>query len=154
MIRKVILFFFTTFILTSCQNNSYYYQSQTVSDLGWSINQTLTFKDSIPSSAPEIMHFEINLRHTNLYPYQNIWLYIRTKCSDGATRMDSVNLKLSEPNGRWIGTGWGSLYNISYPLADLRIKKTTSKRWFKIDIQHGLRDNQLPGIEDIGIRLY
>ena len=68
--------------------------------------------------------------------------------------MDSVNLKLSEPNGRWIGTGWGSLYNISYPLADLRIKKTTSKRWFKIDIQHGLRDNQLPGIEDIGIRLY
>jgi len=154
MIRKVILFFFTTFILTSCQNNSYYYQSQTVSDLGWSINQTLTFKDSIPSSAPEIMHFEINPRHTNLYPYQNIWLYIRTKCSDGATRMDSVNLKLSEPNGRWIGTGWGSLYNISYPLADLRIKKTTSKRWFKIDIQHGLRDNQLPGIEDIGIRLY
>ena len=154
MIRKVIFIFLTIILLGSCQSDSYFHQSETVSDLGWSINQTITFKDSIPSNAPEIMHFEINLRHTNLYPYQNIWLYIHTKCSDGATRMDSVNLKLSEPNGRWIGTGWGSLYNISYRLADLKIKKTTSRRWFKIDIQHGLRDNQLQGIEDIGIRLY
>jgi gliding motility-associated lipoprotein GldH len=154
MIRKIIPLLLTVLFFSSCQRKSYYHQSKTVSDLGWSINQVLGFNDSLSSDVPEVVHFEINLRHTNLYPYQNIWLYVHTKSSDGTTRMDSINLKLIEPNGRWLGSGWGSLYDISYRLPDLTIKKTNPKRWFKIDIQHGLRDNQLPGVEDIGIRLY
>jgi len=154
MTREIILLLSTVLLFGSCQNDSYYHQSQAVPDFGWSINHIISFEDSITSDAPEVMHYEINLRHNNLYPYQNLWLYIHTETSDGATRIDSVNLRLSEPNGHWLGTGWGSLYNISYRLPDLRVKKTIPRRWFKIDIQHGLRDNQLPGVEDVGICLF
>ena len=118
------------------------------------MNEMYCFQDSLSTSVPEKMHFEIDLRHTNIYPYQNLWLYIQTKGSDGVTRIDSIDFKLSEPSGRWLGTGWGSFYSITYTLPDLTIKKTSHTRWFRIDIQHGLRDEVLPGIENIGVRLY
>jgi len=154
MIQKIIPFIATLLILTSCQKESYYQNAETIPESNWALGQKISFRDSLTLQDPENLHFEILLRHTNLYPYQNLWLYIKTKCSDGTTRMDSIDWKLSEPNGKWLGTGWGSLYNISYRLPDLEIKKTTKNRWFFIEIQHGLRDETVRGLENIGVRLY
>jgi len=141
-------------LFLSCQGNSYYHHSETIPAKGWDLNETLYFQDSLRNEYPDTMQFEVNLRHSNLYPYQNLWLYIRTRTSDGINRLDSINWKLSEPSGRWLGSGWGSLYSLTYRFPDLSIKKTIGNRWFSIEIQHGLKDKSLPGIEDIGIHLF
>jgi gliding motility-associated lipoprotein GldH len=142
-------------ILAACNNsNDLYHHAEVISSKGWDRNQTLYFQDSLSWNAPETFHFEIELRHTNLFPYQNLWLYIRTTCSDNTNRLDSINWSLAEPSGRWIGAGWGSLYDLSQQLPDLTIQKTIEKRWFRIEIQHGLKDQTLNGIEDIGVHLY
>jgi gliding motility-associated lipoprotein GldH len=155
MIRKIIpLLLLSSALFFSCEDSNIYYHSEVIPLSGWDRNQTLYFQDSLRAKAPEKLHFEIDLRHTNLYPYQNLWLYIRTKCSDGTSRLDSINWTLSEPNGRWIGSGWGSLYSLSHRLPDILIKKNTGSRWFIIEIQHGLRNKTLTGIEDIGVRLF
>jgi len=154
MIRKIILTLVVILFVTSCQKKSAYQNAETIPDSKWAMGQIISFRDSLTENDPEKLHFEINLRHTNIYPYQNIWLYIQTKCSDGSTRMDSIDWKISEPNGRWLGTGWGSLYNIAYQLPDLEIKKNNQKRWFNIEIQHGLRDEYIKGVENVGVRLY
>jgi len=155
MIRKVIPFFIIILLLASCQNDNYYQKSETIAQKGWALNQIISFKDSLSSDQPENLHFEINLRHTNIYPYQNIWLFVQTKCSDGSVRKDSINWTLSESNGRWLGSGWGSFYDVSYPLKDIKVRKTKNqKRWFSIEIQHGLRDENIEGIDAVGVRLY
>lgn len=154
MIQKIIPILILTLSFCSCQNRSSYQQTEPLPASGWKLGRVLSFEDSLSSEAPETLQFEVNLRHSNLYPYQNVWLYIQTRCSDGTTRVDSVDWKLSEPNGRWLGAGWGSLYTVSYKLPDLKIKKTVEKRWFSIKIQHGLRDENVQGIENIGIRLF
>jgi len=155
MIRKITTFFILAAVLTACQNKSYYQNAVVIKPSGWQLTQKISFHDSLNSQIPDSVHFEINIRHTNLYPYQNIWLYIQTNCSDGLSRTDSIDWKLSEPSGRWVGTGWGSLYSLTYPLPDLVIRKTNNKnRWFTIEIQHGLRDRSLKGVTDIGVRLH
>jgi gliding motility-associated lipoprotein GldH len=141
-------------MLSGCQRNSHYHHSEAPPAGGWEMNRTLFFQDSLRSDVPETVHMEIELRHNNLYPYQNIWIYLKTKCSDGTNRLDSINWKLAEPSGRWLGDGWGSLYSLSYSLPDLSIRKTTGARWFVIEIQHGLRDPLLPGIESVGVHLF
>lgn len=141
-------------VLVSCQKDSYYHHSETIPAKGWDLNQTLYFQDSLRENVPERMHFEVSIRHTNMYPYQNLWMYIRTKASDGTNRLDSINWTLSEPSGRWLGSGWGSLYSLTQRLPDLDIKKSFGTRWFSVEIQHGLQDLTLPGIEDVGIHLY
>ena len=155
MIRKVIPSFIFVLLLISCKNDNYFQKSETISQPGWALNQIISFNDSLNSNAPEKLHLEINIRHTNIYPYQNIWLFVQTKGSDGSVRKDSVNWTLSEPNGRWLGAGWGSFYDVSYQLKDIVIHKTKGKkRWFSIEIQHGLRDEHIEGIETVGVRLY
>jgi len=154
MIRKIIPLLMITLLCCSCQRKSFYQHSKALPASGWKQNLPINFRDSLPSDVPDSMHFVITLRHTNLYPYQNIWLYVQVKSSDGTTRTDSIDWRLAETNGRWFGKGWGSLYNISCRLPDLKIKRTGTKRWFEIKIQHGLRDEILEGVEDIGIRLY
>lgn len=154
MIHKIIPYLIGIILLTSCQKKSAYQNAETIPGGVWSIGHVVNFRDSLTPQDPENLHFEINLQHTNIYPYQNIWLYIHTHCSDGTTRMDSIDWKLSEPDGHWLGKGWGSLYNISYQLPDLTIRTTGRKRWFNIEIQHGLRDDHVKGLENIGIRLY
>jgi len=141
-------------VFLSCQGNSNYHHSETIPAKGWDLNETLYFQDSLRDDVPEHIHFEVNIRHSNLYPYQNLWMYIRTKTSDNTNRLDSINWRLSEPSGRWIGSGWGSLYSLSQRLPDLDIKKTFGARWFSIEIQHGLQDETLPGIQDVGIHLF
>jgi|GEM_PF-164690 len=152
--QKIILLFIIALFCYSCQNENIYQNAGTIPSSGWATDQPFYFQDSIPFSAPENIGYEIDIRHSNIYPYQNIWLYIQTKSSDGETRSDSINWQLSGKNGRWLGKGWGSLYNVSYRLPNLVIKKSTQKRWFQIKIEHGLRDQILTGIEDIGIRLF
>ena len=141
-------------VFLSCRGNSHYYHSETIPAKGWDLNETLYFQDSLRDDVAEKMHFEVNLRHTNMYPYQNLWMYIRTRTSDGTNRLDSINWTLSEPSGRWLGSGWGSLYSLSQRLPDLSIKKTFGTRWFSIEVQHGLQDQTLPGIDDVGIHLF
>jgi len=138
----------------SCQGNSHYHHSETIPAKGWDLNETLYFQDSLRDDVPEKMHFEVTIRHSNLYPYQNLWMYIRTKTSNGTNRLDSINWILSEPSGRWLGSGWGSLYSLTHRLPDLDISKTFGTRWFSIEVQHGLQDETLPGIEDVGIHLF
>jgi len=141
-------------VFLSCRENSHYHHSEAIPAKGWDLNETLYFQDSLRDDVPEVMHFEVNIRHSNLYPYQNLWLYIRTKASDNTNRLDSINWTFSEPSGRWIGSGWGSLYSLTHRLPDLSIKKTFGTRWFSIEVQHGLRDETLPGIQDVGIHLF
>ena len=153
-IQKIISFFIIALLCYSCQNENIYQNAETIPFPGWVVNQSFYFQDSILSSTPENIGFEINIRHSNIYPYQNIWLYIQTKSSNGEIRSDSINWQLSKVNGQWLGKGWGSLYNVSYRLPNLLIKKSAQKRWFQIKIEHGLRDKVLVGIENIGIRLF
>ena len=154
MNRNLPAFLLLMFLFFSCHQGGQYHRSLRIPSSGWEINNKFHFEDSISDDMPEVLKLELNLRHNPHYTYSNIWLYIRISTSDSLTRMDTVNWALANPSGHWIGKGWGSLYSLNYQLPDLIIKNTGSTRWFKIDIQHGLRDNALKGLEDIGIRVY
>lgn len=141
-------------LLVSCQPNSVYHDSDVFGLQGWDMNDTLCFSDSLGSSAPLSLHGELTLRHTNAYPYQNLWLYITTTTGDSLATSDSINWTLAEPDGTWLGAGWGSLYTISYKLPDLTFAPDDSLRLFKVEIVHGLRDSLLTGLSDLGLRIY
>lgn len=141
-------------VFGACQQDSYYHHSDASPANGWEMNRTLYFQDSLRANIPDILRMEVELRHNNLYPYQNLWLYLRTRTSDGTDRLDSINWTLAEPSGKWLGKGWGSLYSLTYRLPDLKIRKAKGTKWFVVEMQHGLKDPVLNGIESVGIHLF
>jgi len=146
-------FILVLLVFSSCSKFEDYHESRVLPSGGWEISNVLKFSDSLPDNLPEKFSLELQIRHKNDYKYGNIWLYLRTETSDNTVRFDTVNWKLADYSGHWFGKGWGSLYSLTYTMPDLAISKKGDKRWFKIDIQHGLRDKELKGVESIGVRL-
>ena len=153
MLNRIIYVLLFVFVFFSCKKENFYHHSERIPSEGWELGKSYHFEDSLKSDAPEIFNLKLNLRHNPNYQYLNLWLYIRTSTSDDMVRFDTVNWTIADPNGHWLGTGWGSLYSLSHTLPDLTIIDTSSTRWFKIDIQNGLKDKHLKGVEDIGVRL-
>jgi len=152
--RLFVSLFLLILTMISCQDGTYYHHSLTIPSHGWRMNHVCHFRDSLPAGIPDCVQLELTIRHGNNYPYENLWLYIRTMTSDSIIHNDSINWMLAKPDGKWLGKGWGSLYSLSIPLKDLTFSANDSSRWFSIDIRHGLRDSVLVGIEDIGLRIY
>lgn len=137
--------------LTACDENCYYHRAVILPVKGWELDHSIRFSDTLPASSPARLHATLTLRHNNLYPYQNIWLFVQAYSSDSLLWADSLNYTLAKPDGRWLGRGWGSIYSIDLPLPDLSFPD--SSRQFTLVLQHGLKDSQLIGIEDISLKL-
>lgn len=137
----------------SCQKGSVYHQSVVLPAHGWNMNNQLLFSDSLPVTTPNSLHRQLTLRNNNAFPYQNLWIYIKTFTSD-STRVDSINWQLAKQDGTWLGKGWGSLYTNTYNLPDLIFSEQDTLRWFRMELMQGLRDSLLTGISDVGLRLY
>lgn len=153
MLKNIFYVLIFVSVFFSCKKENFYHHSERIPSEGWEMGKSYHFEDSLKTDAPEVFKLILNLRHNPNYPYRNLWLYLRTSTSDGLVRLDTINWTIADKNGHLLGSGWGSLYSLSYILPDLAIEDKSSTRWFKIDIQNGLKDKYLKGIEDIGVRL-
>lgn len=177
---RYILYMLSTFLaggLTACHTDTVYHVYHPVSVNGWSKQDTLVYM--LPDSLKEgCYQLEISVRHTEAYPYRDIWIELaseqekpqqtytsQTEPKDSleipqleasADSMiwirDTLHLYLADEKGRWIKGGTiGSLYQFSAPAQWFCLN---NKRGKTIRLIHIMKDNPLTGIHDIGIRLF
>lgn len=92
------------------------------------------------------------VRNNNDYPYSNIRFIVNFKNPKSKTpQIDTLNYILAKPNGEWLGTGFGETketlfqYKLNY--------KFPEKGTYEIGVKQAMRNDNLPGIEDIGIKV-
>ncbi|MCY0975958.1 gliding motility lipoprotein GldH [Chryseobacterium wangxinyae] len=92
------------------------------------------------------------VRNNNEYPYSNIRFIVNFKNPKSKIAVvDTLNYILAKPNGEWLGTGFGETketlfqYRTNY--------KFPEKGIYEINIQQAMRNDNLPGIEDLGIKV-
>ncbi|RMZ60919.1 gliding motility lipoprotein GldH [Chryseobacterium nematophagum] len=92
------------------------------------------------------------VRNNNNYPYSNIRFIVNfTNLQNKQKETDTLNYILAKPNGEWLGKGFGETketlfqYKLNY--------KFPTKGKYEIGLIQAMRNNNLPGIEDIGIKL-
>ncbi|MCU7614398.1 gliding motility lipoprotein GldH [Chryseobacterium sp. GMJ5] len=92
------------------------------------------------------------VRNNNDYPYSNIRFIVNLKNSRLKTKQtDTLNYVLAKPNGEWLGTGFGETKEIFF---QYKLKyKFPEKGIYEIGIMQAMRNDNLPGIEDIGIKV-
>lgn len=164
--------------LTACHTDTVYHVYRPVPEEGWSKQDTLVY--TLPDSLkPGCYQLEMDVRHTDNYPYRDIWLEMaferRTPQANIPTLQeedslnipeqeldvpadsmtwvrDTVHLYLADRQGRWLNGGTiGSLYQFYAPVGNFCL---TNKDGKKFRIVHIMKDNPLKGIHDIGIRIY
>ncbi len=135
----------------SCsQGNTVYFEFQQVHPEAWSKDSLYAFPISI-SDTTALYDLYIYTRNTPGYPYQNIWLFISSQSPDNTLVADTIEFFLADHRGRWLGTGMGDLkempvlykQNLRFPRAGTYI----------YTIGHGMRDDTLRGINDVGMKV-
>lgn len=108
------------------------------------VDTSLTDNDSLVNGA-----LKVALRHSNAYPFSNIWLEL-TYHSDGRRMMrDTVNIRLADVYGRWLGSGFGAAYQqevVVSPSATIDLTKPVALR-------HIMRVDTLCGVDQVGIEV-
>ena len=138
------------FFLMGCKNSS---EEVVMNNLNGKWNkkseQKFDFKIS-DAQTPKNIIFVV--RNNNDYPYSNIRLivnFLNEKTKQKST--DTLNYILAQPNGAWIGKGFGDTketlfqYKLDY--------KFPENGAYSIGIIQAMRNDDLPGIEDIGVKI-
>lgn len=108
-------------------------------DYGWAYGDTVVIRLDASADAPALA-----VRHTDEYPYRNLWLEISQELDSATTLRDTVNIELCNAYGRWHGNGFGGSYQIAFPLP-----RAVSAQ--EVNIRHIMRVDTLRGLTDVGI---
>jgi gliding motility-associated lipoprotein GldH len=83
-----------------------------------------------------------------MYPFKNLWLFYDLIKPDGARIKDTIEVSLADDFGKWTGSGI-TIYQNAFALRNGYIFPDTGQ--YSIIFRQGMRENNLKGIEDIGL---
>lgn len=137
-------------VFASCDSNRVYEVYKPIPKSGWNKDSLAVF--SVPvTDTLQNYNLYIDVRNDITYSYSNLWLFIEIDQPGGKALKDTFEISLAEPSGKWLGEGWGGkktrqvIYrrDIYFPSSGI----------YRIKLQQGMREPNLKGISDIGIRL-
>lgn len=139
-------------ILPGCNDSSdvLYSRFMAVSPEGWNRLEYLEFlfSDTVEfADKGKKCDVLLVVRHSEEYDYSSLWLAVETPKEGGDVCTDSVEIVLADEEGKWLGKGQGRLYE----KADTICSDTILPIDYMISICHAMRDENLKGINDVGV---
>jgi gliding motility-associated lipoprotein GldH len=153
MIKETNRYFFLlllVFIIISCGRNVVFTDSAAMPGKIWKLSDIPSFKipvkDTINSNN---IYFVI--RTGSSYPYRNIYLFVTTTAPDGKSITDTLQYNLADEKGTWYGKGFGDIHELKLPFKSNVFFPFSGT--YQINIQHGMRIEDLKGVYDVGLRV-
>lgn len=143
------LFLIST-LFAACKDSAILDRHVPIADYQWRYNDPVRIAAHIVD-ANQPYRIYVNLRHTPDYRYSNIFMRITLRQPSGKDSTERVELTLAEPDGRWLGSGTGSLYAHQQLIKDHFVFPDTGQYLFTIE--QNMRENPLPEITDVGLRI-
>lgn len=155
-IKNSILVLVLFFCVMSCDSNRVFDAYKAVPN-AWHKDSIVRFKINPPDTINPYNLF-VNLRNTNAYKYNNLFLIVQMTFPYGKTIKDTIEYRMAEPSGKLLGSG----------ITDIKENKLWYKEnvifnesgEYKVYIQHAMRESgkasgieNLEGITDVGFRV-
>jgi gliding motility-associated lipoprotein GldH len=149
-IKKILLILLLIMAFISCDSNRVYEDHMPLKNGIWNVKNELRFDVAI-SDLPARYNVYLNVRNGPEYPYSNLFVFMNTVYPDGNIARDTIELTLADYDGRWLGSGMGSV-KFSRFLFQKGVR-FTQKGNYRFIIEQAMRVNELNGIHDIGFRV-
>ena len=151
---NIVILLMCSALLASCNSDAVFSTNTSFSD-GWAL------QDSVKVDLPEMdslsaYNLFINVRNSNDYPFNNLFLIVSMEYPQGKTETDTLEYRMANADGTWMGTGIGSLkenklwYQEGFSFNE--------QGQYKVSIVHAVRNNgavdgveRLAGITDVGV---
>ena len=135
----------------SCRHIDVYEKNTSIAHYKWQHNTRVTGSFIITDTS-SAYNFYIVLRHLDAYKYNNIWLHAGLQAPADTMFFQNINLTLASDATGWEGSGMNDIWEVRKLLngQPKRFKKTGE---YKFNISHIMRDDPLPGIMSVGMRV-
>ena len=147
---RIIFVFLSLFLLVCCNTNTESSYSVFEED-SWHADSIITLSHSVVDTITK-QNLYLKIRHTTDFEYQNIFLFV-----DFQEKRDTIEVTLSEKNGKWLGSGFGDIKEVEYCFAKEII--FNSKKTSNITVEQAMRYGDQPvitnlkGIIALGIKI-
>jgi len=137
-------------LMGACSSGAFYEENEKIPSGSWKQHDTVHFKVEVTDTM-HFYDFYLNVRYRTDYRYRNLYLFVTTRFPGGGIAHDTVECILAAPDGKWYGKGMGKI-------KDCRILFKPGVRFphggtYMIGIEQAMREKELQGISDIGIRI-
>jgi gliding motility-associated lipoprotein GldH len=148
--KTLLLLILLTGIFVSCDSNRVFEEHIAIEKGNWNVKNRLQFDVTI-SDLLSRYNVYLNVRNGSEYPFSNLFLFMNTVSPDGHIARDTIELTLADYDGRWLGSGMGSVKFSRFLLQkNVRFNQAGSYRFM---MEQAMRVNELNGINDIGLRI-
>ena len=154
--KNSILFFLLALAIMSCDSSQVFDQYKTVSN-AWHKDDVVNFSINPPDSINSYNLF-INVRNTNSYKYNNLFLIVQMNFPHGKSITDTLEYKMAKPSGELLGTGLTSIKENKLWYKEHVVFKESGT--YQLNIKHAMRKigkvqglNELEGVTDVGFRI-
>ena len=154
--HRRILAIWSLLLLASCGDNSVYHTYKNLPPT-WQRDSAVVFKVGELDSLTTYNAF-VTVRNDNDYGYSNLFLITEMQSPNGKTVSDTLEYIMANPDGSWLGTGFGSVKeNKLWYKENVRFDEQGT---YTFSIRQAMRANgdvngisELEGIRDVGLRI-
>lgn len=155
LIKAIIVFTVLVVAISSCNPNRVFEKNIDIPNKIWSKDFKPEFEFEI-SDTNLIYSLSVNVRHTNFYPFSNLWVMAYTTFPDGKTISSRVELPLADKDGKWFGDCLGDICDANISIQEKTLFNQIGKH--KITFEQIMRNkslnvDELPAIMAIGLKV-
>jgi gliding motility-associated lipoprotein GldH len=148
--NRYISILFLIILMASCGRNVVFTDSETMTGKTWKIADIPVFKIPVKDTVNS-NNISFIIRTGSSYLYRNIYLFVTTTAPDGKSITDTLRYDLADEKGNWYGKGFGDIHELKLPYKSNVFFPAPGT--YQINIQHGMRIEDLKGVYDFGLRV-
>ena len=153
-IKNSTLFILVSILFISCDEKRVFDEYKSVGN-AWHKDSIVTFNLPELDSTKRYDLF-VNLRATNAYKFNNLFLIVALEMPNGFTKVDTLEYQMADPDGTLLGDGFSDIKE-----SKLFYKENVRFRSkYKVSIKQAVRENgkvpgvkALDGITEVGFRI-
>jgi len=139
-------------ILSACAHEPYFEKNVSLKNNKWEQDEIIRIEIDIPK--PQLVFdFYINMRNTKSYGYSNLYMFLDITDPKGEKWSDTLEFRVAESDGRWTGDYESSESFVMNSWLTIEKFKFPKQGTYIFEMRHGMYDDALPEVTDIGIRL-
>lgn len=130
-----------------------YEKNQEIPRHQWTYQYKPVFEVTVnPEDTAYLYNLYVNVRHTDAYPYSNIWVLVSTQTpGDTTQQLRRVELPLADASGKWLGSGLDDIYEHRIPIQERAILNKPGT--YRFIFEQNMRQNPLPYVMNVGLRI-
>ncbi len=139
-----------TILFISCNQNRFFEESVKIDDGIWRSDNIVAFSVVITDTVAAYDMY-LDVRNDISYPYSNLYLFLKTEFPTGEVAQDTIECILAGLDGKWLGSGMGSVRFNRFLFQDGISFRTAGQ--YRFELEQAMRVDELKGIRDVGIRI-